>query len=95
MRRVEPFQGQISALDDGRIITHNPFKDTIYCKGMSAPSLGPNGLQILLLADEGLECIQDESKIGGVMMVPYMICFDLVYLGPATEVTPCYRSFWI
>lgn len=82
MRLVEPSLRQISALPDGRVLTYNPFHDSISRKDLSAPSLGPNGLQISLLADEWLERTQDGPTIWNLLTLPCMVCFDLIYLSP-------------
>ena len=82
MRLVKPSLRQVSALPDGRIVTYEPFHDSISREPISAPSLGPNGLQISLLADEWLGRAPDGPTVWNLLKIPCMVCFDLVYVSP-------------
>jgi Heterokaryon incompatibility protein (HET) len=85
MRLVEPSMRKVSALRDGRVVTHYPLYDSVSRKDIYAPSLGPQGLQISLLADERIKHIQDGPAIRDLLIAPFMICFDLMYLGPTSQ----------
>jgi Heterokaryon incompatibility protein (HET) len=77
---LEPAPVMVEVGANGTVDTQTiVIEDGIGSRNISTPSIGPQGLHVSLLADEGLQLIEHIQPTRSDMLKEYYVCFDLAY----------------